>query len=115
MQATKLPQAHQQIVDLLIDTYLSTKNGLTIKEIAERLTLNRKKASALLNFIYRETGMLVCSKEERPTYSRDYPMMQHGYTRVYVWEPSKDYLADLLKEANLEIAELTVNQETADQ
>jgi hypothetical protein len=88
----------QQIVDLVTENYLKTYKAMSVAEIAGRLELSRPKVRTALNEIYSDTSMLSCSKEERATFSKDYPMFQHGYIRIYVWEPSKRYLAQLLCE-----------------
>lgn len=87
----------QQIIDLVVERYLDTEKGLSVKEIAERLDLKPRKVSDTLNVIYGKTDVLSRRKTEQSTFSRDYPMMQHGYVMVNEWEPSKWYLARLLK------------------
>jgi hypothetical protein len=86
-----------QIINLVVEHYLDTEKGLSVKEIAERLSLKPRKVSDTLNLIYGKTDVLSRRKTNQQTFSRDYPMMEHGYVTVNVWEPTKWYLARLLK------------------
>lgn len=86
----------EQIVDYITEEYLTARKAITVREIAKGLECSEAKVRTQLNDIHFKTRKLSRQTGERPTFSKDYPMFSHGSCRVTLWEPSKDYLAEMI-------------------
>jgi hypothetical protein len=79
--------------DYVVDHYIATGSGLTAAAVAQAFAITPARARKLLG-----DSVALCSHAEgRTTYSRDYPSMEHGVVRVYVYEPTKDHLRRMLQ------------------
>ena len=80
----------------VVSLYLKTGEPVSIAEIAKHLECGAPRVRSLMSEAHGVISGLDISQAERESYSKDYPMMQVGYHRVYVYSPSKSTLRALV-------------------
>ena len=88
----------EQIRDAVTSHYVETGDGMDVAQIAEACGVSPSTIRRCLNL--REHGGNVpglgSHKESRQVQSRDYPGMLHGFTTVWVYEPTKRHVREIL-------------------
>lgn len=83
----------QAILRLVTDRFIAEGRDSTVAEIAARLCWGESRVRKLLA---RPLEGLRVGQESRPSHSRDYPGMEAGTHRVWVYGPTREHLSSLL-------------------
>ena len=87
------------VLNYVTEQFIRSGKGSTTKEIAKALCFSYSTTNKILDSLYYSLGS---HKEERPSYSRDYPTMQSGYHLTNVWEPTKVHLTTVIRDMRKE-------------
>jgi hypothetical protein len=82
----------ERFFEVIAREYIRTGKAVTAQKAGEIAGINEVKARKLLNADAR----IVKDRDTITVYSRSYTMMEHGVVRVWVYEPSKDWLRNRL-------------------
>jgi hypothetical protein len=95
---TPLTPRQIAVRDAVVEHYLKERKGLSVREIAVLLKWPESRVRRTLEPSGTIDG-LAAMRDERPTYSRDFPAMQTGnVVPCRVYHPALWYLRDMVLE-----------------
>lgn len=82
--------------DAVVAIFLRTGEASSAPEIAAELGVSTSRVRRVIEKSFGAVNGTTYDKRERPSYSTNYPMWQHGVTREGVWMPTFEHLRQLL-------------------
>lgn len=83
----------KEVEDAILDQYLTVGKALTVKEIREECG---KSETIIRRVVYESRRIAITHKEVR-IMSRQYPTMVHQHRSVDAFQPTRDWLIEIIK------------------